>query len=331
MIHHVLAAPARAADRPISPVTGEAMATAIFKNQQRYVLGCIFAPLIVDILLLGVLLTQVYTYFTCQKDDRWMTKAVVLTVLFINLCFSAYLTYFIQWLFVENFGLWAPFFNTKRLAWGPFIDALNSFVVQTFMSYRAYRLLNRLIWIPVAVTALCLISVGATLSVLIIFFNLNSLIDAYRVKIPELLWLTSIVCADLIITISIIYGLIKSKTGWAHTHKILSKLVRMTIEGQVPPLLIALLFMVEFIHTPNNFLAACLQNCQCKLYANPGGAEVFVPRNQTKPDQLQVKVETGTTLNGPYSNYAGNRKAADSFSITDHSGVAYSSQAQLTA
>jgi hypothetical protein len=28
--------------------------------------------------------------------------------------------------------------------------------------------------------------------------------------------------------------------------QILSKLVRMTIEGQVPPLLIALLFMVEF-------------------------------------------------------------------------------------
>lgn len=23
----------------------------------------------------------------------------------------------------------------------------------------------------------------------------------------------------------------------------------------------------KLVHTPNNFLAACLQNCQCKLYA----------------------------------------------------------------
>ena len=48
---------------------------------------------------------------------------------------------------------------------------------------------------------LCLTSVAATLSVLIIFFTLNSLVDADKVLIPELLWLTSIMVADLIITV----------------------------------------------------------------------------------------------------------------------------------
>ncbi|KAI9636663.1 uncharacterized protein MKK02DRAFT_45369 [Dioszegia hungarica] len=352
MIHHVLATLARRAeDRPISPITDEATAAAAFVSQQRYVLGCMFAPLIFDILLLGVFLMQVYTYFTYQKNDRWITKAVVLTVLFINLCFSGYHTYFIQWLFVENFGLWAPFFNTKRLAWGPFIDSLNSFVVQVFMSYRAYRLLNRQIWIPIVVTALCLTSIGATLSVLIIFSNLNSLIDAYRVKIPELLWLTSVMCADLIITISIIYGLSKSKTGWAHTDKTIGKLVRMTIEGQVPPFLIALIFMVEFINTPDNLLGATLQNLQCKFYAvgmmysinarvsfqrdindaRSHNGQVFAMNSRPNPTQIQVAVETETYVNGPYdSSYPDNRKDEDSLSDTEPKVVAYSSQAQLT-
>ena len=48
---------------------------------------------------------------------------------------------------------------------------------------------------------LCLTSIAATTSVLVIFFGLNSLVDADLVLIPELLWLTSIMVADLIITV----------------------------------------------------------------------------------------------------------------------------------
>lgn len=309
-----------------------------------------FAPLVFDILLLGVFLMQVYTYFTYQKNDRSYTKAVVLTVLFINLAFSAYHTYFIQWLFVENFGLWAPFFSTKKLAWGPFIDSINSFVVQTFMSYRAYRLLNRAIWIPIVVTALCLTSIGATLSVLIIFSGLNSLIDADRVKVPELLWLTSIMVADLIITVSIIYGLSKSKTGWVHTDRTITKLLRMTIEGQVPPFLIALIFMIEFIHTPSNLLGACLQNLQCKFYAvgmmysvnarvsfqqqvsDERTGQVFAMNSRHNPTQIQVAVETETYVQGPYnSNFNNDKKdAEDSLSdLNEPKTAGYNSQAHL--
>jgi hypothetical protein len=52
-----------------------------------------FAPLVFDILLLGVFLMQVYTYFTYQggSDKSW-TKAVVIAVLIVNLIFSGYHT-----------------------------------------------------------------------------------------------------------------------------------------------------------------------------------------------------------------------------------------------
>lgn len=49
---------------------------------------------------------------------------------------------------------------------------------------------------------------------------------------PELVWLSSIMTADLIITVSILYGLIRSKTGWAHTDKIVTKLIRMTVSAR---------------------------------------------------------------------------------------------------
>lgn len=89
---------------------------------------------------------------------------------------------------------------------------------------------------------------GATLSVLIIFSGLSAVAEAPKVFVPELcklrypvcnkaradhaVWLTSIMTADLIITVVIIYGLTRSKTGWvntdrvrpAHTYSILSEL-----------------------------------------------------------------------------------------------------------
>jgi hypothetical protein len=49
--------------------------------------------------------------------------------------------------------------------------------------------------------------------------------------VPELVWLSSIMTADLIITVSILYGLLRSKTGWAHTDKIVTKLIRMTVSA----------------------------------------------------------------------------------------------------
>lgn len=61
------------------------------------------------------------------------------------------------------------------------------------------------------------------------------------------------------------YGLTRSKTGWHRTDKVspfedlggcdqhleadsqtITKLVRMTIEGQIPPLIIACAFLIEF-------------------------------------------------------------------------------------
>ena len=52
-----------------------------------------FAPLVFDILLLGVFLMQVYTYFAYQggSDKSW-TKSVVVAVLVVNLIFSGYHT-----------------------------------------------------------------------------------------------------------------------------------------------------------------------------------------------------------------------------------------------
>jgi hypothetical protein len=86
------------------------------------------------------------------------------------------------------------------------------------MSYRAYRLLNRALWVPIAVAVLCLTSLASALAVLIILIRLESVTLAVcrfttdcllcalirsqaQADIPKLLWLITTMIADLLITV----------------------------------------------------------------------------------------------------------------------------------
>lgn len=64
--------------------------------------------------------------------------------------------------------------------------------------------------------------------------------------------------ADLIITMAILYGLITSRTGWVHTDRvsivettgadeqIITRLMRLTLESQLPPLILAITYTAGF-------------------------------------------------------------------------------------
>ena len=74
--------------------------------------------------------------------------------------------------------------------------------------------------VPVLPKIVLTSSIGAALSVLIIFSSYDSLFLAAGVAAPENLWLASIMTADIIITCCILFGLIRSKTGWSHTDRV---------------------------------------------------------------------------------------------------------------
>jgi hypothetical protein len=48
-------------------------------------------------------------------------------------------------------------------------------------------------------------------------------------------WLVSHLLCDLIITVSIASALFKSKTGWKHTDRLVTRLLIMTAETLLPP------------------------------------------------------------------------------------------------
>ncbi|KIR72205.1 hypothetical protein I310_04259 [Cryptococcus deuterogattii CA1014] len=244
----------------------EEEAAALYAPEKTFSLGCMFAQPIVDTFMAGIMFMQVVTYFTYQRNDKWWTKCIVIFASIISIIMTVYLWFFSQYLFVQNFGLFSPFLEIDKLAWFPMLDVICSSGVQSYFAYRAYLLNRRNIFIPIVILLLILTSFAATIAVKVIFGNADSLMEAEKVRIPELIWLASIMAADVIITSLILHGLLRSKTGWANTDKAVVRLIRITFESQIPPTILAITFMIEFVQTPASLLGSTLQGIQSKLY-----------------------------------------------------------------
>ena len=64
---------------------------------------------------------------------------------------------------------------------------------------------------------------------------------AYTIPLPRLaldgilIYSSAEVVSDIIITSCLFYGLMKSKSGWAHTDRLVKRLMRLMLETQTPP------------------------------------------------------------------------------------------------
>ncbi|ODN95719.1 hypothetical protein L198_04337 [Cryptococcus wingfieldii CBS 7118] len=238
----------------------ETMAAAAFESQALFLLKCQYASLVIETFLAGVLVMQLFTYFQYQKTDKLWTKAVVVWSAVWTMVITVYYWVYLSYLFVDNFGLWLPWLEVRWLAKMPLFDVLAVIPVQGFFAYRAYLLMNRnKILLGVLETLF-----GATASG-------PTLISKCLPVSPQLLlmisaWTAVTTGADVIIAGCILAGLLRSKTGWAHTDKLVSKLVRMTFEAQLPPTFLALAYCIEWSQTPSSLLGAVFQALQSPCY-----------------------------------------------------------------
>ena len=52
------------------------------------------------------------------------------------------------------------------------------------------------------------------------------------------LYAACIFSSDLLITVMMFNGLIKSKSGWEHTDRVVNRLMRLIVETQLPPTIV---------------------------------------------------------------------------------------------
>ncbi|BEJ02003.1 hypothetical protein CcaverHIS631_0606850 [Cutaneotrichosporon cavernicola] len=231
-----------------------------------YGISCALAGVFMDTFLFGVFTLQFITYIASKANDKIWVRCFVAAVTAMACLLTGYNWFYVSHLFVYNFGVHTTFFETRHLGWLPFIDAVTMSFTQLFFAHRAYRLCNKQIWIPICVLICILMAVSACIATRIVFGRLNSELDSAHVLGSTVTWMASTMVGDTIITGCILFGLSRAQTKVIQTKRIIARLIRMTLEAQVPATLVALTLMIEVIVDPANMLGVTVILFQSKIY-----------------------------------------------------------------
>ncbi|WWD17018.1 hypothetical protein CI109_101454 [Kwoniella shandongensis] len=226
----------------------ELNAVAEFGIKQN--IGLYLGPIILgfafDCVLLGVMFNQLIQHFLLTPSDRRFNRIIlVLSVLLAYGSTVLNLLMMFDW-FAYGFGEWYRLFGLRYLKWVPLVDVGTVTTIQIFYLERAYQLHNKSKWVIFTVLPFILAGIGGAVGCTI---KACLIPDSYYIvdlKPFFYTWLCSTVVAGIALTGMIAYKLIKSRTGWSDTDYLIGRLVRLSVESQLFPTLIAIAFMLSY-------------------------------------------------------------------------------------
>ncbi|BEI86454.1 hypothetical protein CcaverHIS002_0607410 [Cutaneotrichosporon cavernicola] len=211
----------------------------------KYGIACTLAGLLLDTFLFGMFSIELITYLNSKAKDPVWVKALVGAVVAMASLSTAHNWWIVSKFFVHNFGTYSVFLTTGPLAWLAFLDCINMSLCQAFFAYRAYRLCDRNLWIPISVGLCILTGVACTITMTVIYTTLSSVLDTHVILSPSLLWAATTMVANMIITVSILYGLMKKRSGIKSTDNLITRFIRMSLESQAATTAIALILLID--------------------------------------------------------------------------------------
>ncbi|GAA6010586.1 hypothetical protein JCM11491_002984 [Sporobolomyces phaffii] len=218
--------------------------------------------------LLGITSTQAYAYFTNFPNDRKLYKWLVIFMCVLDWSHSAISMYTIYDWTVTHYGEVAHLVKSPwSFAVDPAMTGIAACVCQFFYAYRVYVVGKRQLAIPIIICVLALISlgfaVGATAEIFILQYFAKFQSYTYGVAT----WLAVAAAADVIITVSLVCHLQKSKTGLLQTNSMLNRLIELIISTNSLTAVVAIIDAVLFGVSSSSWHVS-VNLCLIKLYFN---------------------------------------------------------------
>lgn len=230
-------------------------------------IGCLFIGVILNIWLYGFSCLQFYLYYANFRSDRLALRLFVLFLFLADTLNAIFDLHFIYDYLVTHFGNmsyasvsnWS--FNTD-----PIMTSIIAFSCQLFFAWRVYRLTKSWIW-PVVITVLSAASllgaIGTTIGVSIVLV----FAEFQKFQAVVIVWLLCAALADVVITISLILTLHKSRTGFQATDDLITKLIRTTIQTGAVTTFFAVVDLILFLSSSTT-LHLVFNLPLAKLYVN---------------------------------------------------------------
>ncbi|KAG8743329.1 hypothetical protein FRC10_012208 [Ceratobasidium sp. 414] len=239
---------------------------------------------LLDCLFCGFLLMQCGRYLRSSREDPLLCKLAVGYVMLMNIGGSLLTSVWVYDLFVYHFGTYHMFLSTKyvkefpvdyvaipltkkQISWFFINNSTTVVVVQAFFGWRAWRLMNRNMFVAATIAVLVLGALAGGIAIKVVCSTLGDVINPAGVRIPAYICMSCTVAADGIITSIILYYIYKNrKKGSLQTTQILGRVARITFESQLPPTIAACTLSLIYLVNRDGFLIVPILVVKLKSY-----------------------------------------------------------------
>ncbi|WRT65447.1 uncharacterized protein IL334_002390 [Kwoniella shivajii] len=221
---------------------------ALIQSNTGLFLGPILIGFIADMVLFGVMTAQLIRWTSYAIEDRWFIKVIVGWCALFGTIASIFNLAYVHHIFVNHFGTFRTIAATDLSSWLGIIASLTSAGVQLFYCDRAYRLSGQSKILAGVIFYFILCSIVGGIGSKI---TSNGSSDPASVRMATIfiyLYTSGAMDADIIITVSIMWCLSKSRSGFVQTDQLVNKLLTISAETQLPPTLMATSFSIIFAY-----------------------------------------------------------------------------------
>ncbi|KAH8834673.1 hypothetical protein DL96DRAFT_1704265 [Flagelloscypha sp. PMI_526] len=219
-----------------------------------------------NLFLCGVLVVQVYIYYMAFGKDQLGIRAIVYSVFILELAQTLMKCVDRFQIDVESYTN-PGVLNDQKTSWFaiPILTACTSGIVQAFFGFRVYVfskswIMATLVWIATAA------QIGSGIAQGVISAPLTLAGVAAETRNTIVTWVVSTVVCDVLIAVLLSYYLRKMKSGVQKSDKLITRIVRLTVETGTATAVWAILILVLFFLMPPWFLI--FTDSIGKIYAN---------------------------------------------------------------
>ncbi|CAA7260422.1 unnamed protein product [Cyclocybe aegerita] len=242
------------------------------KGPAEAVHGWMFIGYAFNILLMGVMVSQMYMYYTKYRDDRTWIKALVAGIFVIDVINSVFLFTYLYRSLITFFGDVEFLQKTDWiLATDAWTIGVIACAVQLFFAWRILVLTKNWIYV-VIIAVLALVGCGAAIAVPIRTGNFIHVTEFHKIRTAVTIWLTCEVAADIVITAVLVWYLVsflqrEHKTGFKRSDMMVDRIIRVTLQTGLLTMVVASVDLFFFLADPTgtHFL---LNFPLAKLYTN---------------------------------------------------------------
>ncbi|THV01183.1 hypothetical protein K435DRAFT_655786, partial [Dendrothele bispora CBS 962.96] len=242
----------------------------------------------ISYLLFGIVIVQVYFYYTSFPNDKTLIKVSVYSLFLMDI-FQTIAISSTAWSFLC--AGWGRPENLHLTDWGfgliPMFCGVCSAAVQMFFSWRIYSLgmkmpQKKMFWI--AIVFIICVSLAQGIASVVTTIQVRTMTELYEMILTPssrwqwyFVWLAGSAISDILITFCMGYLLSSARAKSRQTHfhgqarpteAALSRLIRISIETGAITSGAAILDLIFFLHFSNNSLHLLVAFILSKLYTN---------------------------------------------------------------